>query len=1378
MRVDTSNFIRKNKSLAKEARYVVQLAFDTAATDLVYFRSHDDGALPSGATYSDARCFEIPAKSQTINPIKATSTIGNMQIRIQDTNNALTDLIYSKLAGGDGLRHKRVRVYLGYRGLDWADYTLFHTQRVDKWSYKDGVYTIDCKDIQRSARKEIFIAKRTVLDAELDTTAAAFDSGTGTGTITVKSTTDFSTVYHGAGWDDAPSSTVGYIKIDDEVIRYTGKTATTFTGCTGGVLGTRRTIHTTDTTSDEKKKKVEEFIYLDLPCVKMIYSILTGELYNDAATLPDHWHLGMDAAYVATSVFTSIGSDIWDTTDETTGARAKFIGLKKTDGKKFLEQKLYRMIGCTPIIYNDGQIGILRLAVVTPDAPYHRLLNESNIISYGELVHDAQQVYNTFVINWNYVLEKDEMTRQEIIVDSASITAHQASDALVLDMDGLNGSRHTSKDINKMFDFLRARYTGPPKLLNVECLFTQNDLSVGDIVHVELDQIRDSAEGVTSLSQSFEIQQKVINTKQGTVSFALFGSSELPTATSPTIATTALASGMYSTTSLQASNKLDANPGGITTSLSGGVLHITTATIGTLTGAATIPGTSNSAVYWYDGDVQLDDNATINITENVVIMVQGFFQINGTINGKGQGATGAGYFGTTLAAGGLAILKYQYHAAYYYYATNVLTTPTSGTTNIVPDFNLTYEGGTSFSDLMAAGFPTDLRGTGGGNGATSSVTYYNITTNAAGGSGANGGAGLALITQGVDAGVNAVINLSGADGLIGSTANLHSQWNVIGGSGAGGAPGVLAIFLDGSSATETDMSGALVANLGDCPRPGQPFAWWGDAELTVKDYNGLIRSRHDGYITGSQAQAAFHVQYIPAPLTAVADSPLTADKATGLTLVEVTNTPQTPAQNLASIEVSVTSPGTSNYSHTNIYWKLSGDPDTSYTLGGTTKTADAVLIAPMDGTSYDIKAVPVSIYGIESPDFDTSTIVMSTAAGGATLATGNYIQSGQTAYDTGTGFFIGNVGGTPQMSIGNSAGNKVTWNGSTLAVTGTVTATVGAIGGWSIGSTALTSGSGGTTVGLDSGGTNPAIYAGSSTPASAPFRVTNAGAVTSTSGTIGGWTLGSTTLTGSSITLDASNNKISINSATFGNPGIQLEYYSTGSVSRMYCGDGADKFIMFDGTDTYVGRDAKLLGAAAYNNDIIFYDYNFGIRAETGSSGGGSNTKYATAIKLDVASAGNAYANARHYTSIFSSPVMSWAYDRRVKIAVAAPNGATSYARLDVGTGNTTDLSTAEGLFFTFDTDGNLYSQVGDGTTNTKTSLQTWTAAGQYLLEIVWDTGVQVKFYVNGTLKNTQTTNIPSGTTNAHIESQANITYVANSSYCYIGRITFEQQGS
>ena len=87
-----------------------------------------------------------------------------------------------------------------------------------------------------------------------------------------------------------------------------------------------------------------------------------------------------------------------------------------------------------------------------------------------------------------------------------------------------------------------------------------------------------------------------------------------------------------------------------------------------------------------------------------------------------------------------------------------------------------------------------------------------------------------------------------------------------------------------------------------------------------------------------------------------------------------------------------------------------------------------------------------------------------------------------------------------------------------------ITARAGTIGGWSLGLNLLSSGSSTSSVGLQSGqtGAGIAIYAGSATAASAPFRVTAAGALTSTSGNIGGWTIGQSTISSSTLTIDAS----------------------------------------------------------------------------------------------------------------------------------------------------------------------------------------------------------------------------------------------------------------
>jgi len=77
--------------------------------------------------------------------------------------------------------------------------------------------------------------------------------------------------------------------------------------------------------------------------------------------------------------------------------------------------------------------------------------------------------------------------------------------------------------------------------------------------------------------------------------------------------------------------------------------------------------------------------------------------------------------------------------------------------------------------------------------------------------------------------------------------------------------------------------------------------------------------------------------------------------------------------------------------------------------------------------------------------------------------------------------------------------------------------------------------------------------------AAGAFTASNA---TLTGGTVGGWTLSSTTLAnGTNIILDSSNKKISIKNATFGNEGIQLEYNA--GTPRFYVGDGSNEYLKY-----------------------------------------------------------------------------------------------------------------------------------------------------------------------------------------------------------------------
>jgi hypothetical protein len=114
---------------------------------------------------------------------------------------------------------------------------------------------------------------------------------------------------------------------------------------------------------------------------------------------------------------------------------------------------------------------------------------------------------------------------------------------------------------------------------------------------------------------------------------------------------------------------------------------------------------------------------------------------------------------------------------------------------------------------------------------------------------------------------------------------------------------------------------------------------------------------------------------------------------------------------------------------------------------GDLATEDSVAYGDITGTKPPSNA-----------DVTLSAIVggLSLTGGGLILASGGAaIRGGMTAYDTGSGFWLGDVSGTTKFSIGNSAGNKMTWDGSALAVTGTLSSTSGTIGGLTLAASSL-----------------------------------------------------------------------------------------------------------------------------------------------------------------------------------------------------------------------------------------------------------------------------------------------------------------------------------
>lgn len=116
------------------------------------------------------------------------------------------------------------------------------------------------------------------------------------------------------------------------------------------------------------------------------------------------------------------------------------------------------------------------------------------------------------------------------------------------------------------------------------------------------------------------------------------------------------------------------------------------------------------------------------------------------------------------------------------------------------------------------GLPDDLRGTGGGPGGR--VVRSDGAGIHAGGTGGNGGAGLAIICRGMTFGVSGSITLDGNDTTNPAVVDVAATASIYPGAGGPGGPGALLIALDGNSISVPDITGKFFARTGAMTQAG------------------------------------------------------------------------------------------------------------------------------------------------------------------------------------------------------------------------------------------------------------------------------------------------------------------------------------------------------------------------------------------------------------------------------------------------------------------------------------------------------------------------------------------------------------------------------
>jgi len=571
-------------------------------------------------------------------------------------------------------------------------------------------------------------------------------------------------------------------------------------------------------------------------------------------SLPDNWHLGVSLDLVRLEDYTDLGDSMWNQfTDE--GRHVRFEGHKKTDGKKFIETQIMLWLAAFMPVYSNGQIGIKLLSPILSDSSYIEELTARNVVSYGDLKHDYESVINKIVIDWNYVFGSKEYTKTSALLDSDSISKHNDAPIKSLKLRGVHTASHTDENLLSYFNSMRDRYSGPPELLSLKVLPSLNTLEVGDVVNVDLDQIRDfNVDSGTSLNRAFEIQQVSTNWMTGYVNLKLFGSSQKAGELTRSALSSVLDDSFYTSDGTELSTVLTIVGSSVTVS-------------GSLTGGDTMA----EGIYYYDGNLTIDSGVVITIDKNTQLRIKGHLTINGDIDGKGQGYSGgagatlwsngtttftgdhlthnagigvAGYIGTTRPCGDLPPSNRLFYGFYD-------NDPTVTAGDAVNYFDVVN------NSASLTGLPANLMGSSGsGGGVTSFGSNRTRTIEVVGTDGGNSGAGLLIISRGSSFGIGGSIDLSGDDAIENNGSAINASGSTaIGSPGAGGAAGGLLILIDGNS-TSPSIGANFIANHGNSP-------YRGDRSNTSSYQDPYSYSPLIGFAGGSRLKSSYRLQYLP-----------------------------------------------------------------------------------------------------------------------------------------------------------------------------------------------------------------------------------------------------------------------------------------------------------------------------------------------------------------------------------------------------------------------------------------------------------------------------------------------------------------------------------
>ena len=440
--------------------------------------------------------------------------LGTSQIRINEGSASLASFTFSILdkyrylttnfLTQNVLGNIKVVIKAGFSTIDERFFVTIFTGRVFTFGLdKDNLtWNFMCNSLYQDTQQQIFTAA-TKLTAPI---------GPADTTVYVEDTTEF----------PATSAGVLFLRIDNEVMGYTSKTATSFTVVreNPNVAGYPYSGMRTTADAHNEGSGIQNFAVLQGNPLTLALQVLTSTGAGTNGTydvLPACCGLAIDKDLVDIAGI-ELQRNRW-----LLGYNYRIEAQDSTEGKKFLESELFKFSASYPITDSMGRIS---LKLLSPPLPTQSIFSVTDDNLEGPPTWQGnfgdKYFFNEIILEYDYDIINDYFRSVTFFEDAASQAKYGIVKTLKMSSKALRTDVSGYGRINNIMKRLLKRFAVPTPILQVQLFSMAQVVRPGDTVILTSTKVPDLIKGTMGTSlQLMEVTELNSNLETGRVTATL-----------------------------------------------------------------------------------------------------------------------------------------------------------------------------------------------------------------------------------------------------------------------------------------------------------------------------------------------------------------------------------------------------------------------------------------------------------------------------------------------------------------------------------------------------------------------------------------------------------------------------------------------------------------------------------------------------------------------------------------------------------------------------------------------------------------------------------------------------------------------------------------